>query len=97
VWNLLPTEHDAAWRPPAGVSQRSVRFLDRRADGELVAVSHWNKFLKGGLVRFLLANPHAGPEDLAAWDHPSGYRLDPSLTHTRDDITVLAMVQETQG
>jgi len=97
VWNLLPAEHDAAWRPPAGVSQRSVRFLDRRADGELVAVSHWNKFLKGGLVRFLLANPHAGPEDLAAWDHPSGYRLDPSLTHTRDDITVLAMVQETRG
>ena len=67
------------------------------ADGELVAVSHWNKFLKGGLVRFLLANPHAGPEDLAAWDHPSGYRLDPSLTEAHDGVTVMAMVQETQG
>ncbi len=93
MWNLLPTEHAAAWRPPAGVTQCSVRFLERRADGELVAVSHWNKFLKGGLVRFLLANPHAGADELAAWDHPAGYRLDPSLTEARDGITVLAMVQ----
>lgn len=93
VWNLLPAEHAAAWRPPAGVTQCSVRFLERRADGELVAVSHWNKFLKGGLVRFLLANPHAGADELASWDHPAGYRLDPSLTQTRDGITVLAMVQ----
>ena len=76
VWNLLPVEHAAAWRPPAGVTQRSVRFLERR-DGELVAVSHWNKFLKGGLVRFLLANPHAGPDDLAAWDHPDGLPTGP--------------------
>ena len=93
MWNLLPAEHAAAWRPPADVTQCSVRFLERRADGELVAVSHWNKFLKGGLVRFLLANPHAGVDDLAAWNHPAGYRLDPSLTAARDGITVLAMVQ----
>jgi hypothetical protein len=49
--------------------------------------------LKGGLVRFLLMNPHAGPDELAAWDHPAGYRLDPSLTEGRDGVTVLAMVQ----
>jgi hypothetical protein len=49
--------------------------------------------LKGGLVRFLLANPQAGADELAVWDHPAGYRLDPSLTAACDGITVLAMVQ----
>lgn len=93
VWNLLPAEHAAAWRAPDGLAQWSVRFLERRADGELVAVSHRNKFLKGGLVRFLLANPDAGPDELAAWDHPAGYRLDPDLTDERDGVTILAMVQ----
>lgn len=93
VWNLLPAEHAAAWRPPAGLPQLSVRFLERRPDGSLAAVSHWNKFLKGALVRFLLAHPGAGPEELAGWDHPSGYRLDRSLDEVRGGLRILSLVQ----
>jgi len=93
VWNLLPAEHAAAWRAPAGLPQLSVRFLERRPDGSLTAVSHWNKFLKGALVRFLLAHPGAGPEELAGWDHPSGYRLDPSLDEVRGGLRILSLVQ----
>jgi uncharacterized protein len=93
VWNLLPHEHAAAWRPPEGVVQCSVRFLEPRPDGSLSAVSHWNKPLKGALVRFLLARPDARPADLSAWEHPSGHRYRPSLDEERDGITVLSFVR----
>ncbi len=83
-----------AWQPPERVTQYAVRFLERSADGSLTAVSHWNKFLKGALVRFLLAHPAAGPDDLAGWEHPAGFRYLPSLTEDRDGITLLQMVQE---
>ncbi len=94
VWNLLPNEHAAAWQAPEGVAQYTVRFLEPGPDGALTAVSHWNKFLKGALVRFLLAHPAAGPDDLAGWEHPAGFRYLPSLTEDRDGITLLSMVQE---
>lgn len=92
VWNLLPQEHAAASQPGPCV-QYSSRFLERRPDGGLAAVSHWNKFLKGALVRFLLAHPGAGPGDLAGWDHPAGYRFDPGRTEDVRGITVLTFVQ----
>ena len=93
VWNLLPAEHAAAWDAPAGLAQITVRFLEPRADGSLTAVSHWNKYLKGALVRYLLANPTAQAADLRTWKHPSGFCLDPSLTERDDDVTVLSMVK----
>lgn len=92
VWNLLPIEHAAAWRAPSGVSQYTVRFLERGPDGALRAVSHWNKFLKGALVRFLVAHPEASPRDLVAWTHPSGFRYRSSLDTEGDGITVLSFV-----
>jgi cytoplasmic iron level regulating protein YaaA (DUF328/UPF0246 family) len=73
VWDLLPAEHAAAWRPREVPVQRriTVRFLD--AQGR--TVSHWNKLLKGALVRQLLTERPDGPEDLVGWAHPSGYRV----------------------
>jgi uncharacterized protein len=92
VWNLLPIEHAAAWRPPPGVTQYAVRFLERGEDGSLRAVSHWNKFLKGALVRFLVAHPEASARDLVSWTHPSGFRYRSSLDTEGDGITVLSFV-----
>jgi uncharacterized protein len=95
VWNLLPKEHDAAWARD-GLRCRAVytvRFLERRADGSLTAVAHWNKFLKGALVRFLLEDPTADPGRLERWRHPSGYVFDPSRTEEADGATVLSFVQ----
>jgi cytoplasmic iron level regulating protein YaaA (DUF328/UPF0246 family) len=94
VWNLLPNEHDAAWSGAADLPVVSVRFLEPNRAGELVAVSHWNKFLKGALVRFLVEHPGAGPEDLSDWEHPSGYRLDPSRTSVESGRTVLHLVAD---
>jgi cytoplasmic iron level regulating protein YaaA (DUF328/UPF0246 family) len=94
VWNLLPNEHDSAWQPADGRTQIAVRFLERRADGSLVAVSHWNKLLKGALVRHLLEDPAADPDSLVAWEHPLGYRIDPSRTQVTGSITAVTFVQE---
>lgn len=96
VWNLLPGEHDAAWRPQ-DVPLRdhyTVRFLERGPDGSLRAVSHWNKLLKGALVRHLLEHPDHGPAELAQWEHPLGYRLAPELTDTAEGRTQLSFVQD---
>ena len=89
VWNLLPNEHAAAWSPVldgsagAPTTVVSVRFLDAVRRGgrtELVTVNHWNKLLKGALVRHVLATQMADPEGLVEFDHPLGYRFTPDLT-----------------
>jgi len=94
VWNLLPIEHNAAWTPPQQLRQVTVKFFERRQDGSLVAVSHWNKYLKGALVRHLLEHPESTPASLEHWQHPSGYLLNPALTEQHNAVTVLAFVQE---
>ena len=93
VWNLLPNEHAAAWRAPESMHQWSVRFLERGRHGALTTVSHRNKLLKGALVRFLLATPATGPGELARWEHPLGFRYDPSKDDERGGITTLSLVQ----
>lgn len=92
VWNLLPDEHAVAWRPglvaapgtrggPARVV--TVRFLeavDRGGRRELVTVSHWNKALKGAVVRAVLGGQLRDPVGLSGFEHPAGYRYDDELT-----------------
>lgn len=74
VWDLLPQEHSAAWDPTAVDAHLhiTVRFVNV----EGVTVSHWNKLLKGALVRHLVTNRLVEPEALVRFRHPSGYRLD---------------------
>jgi cytoplasmic iron level regulating protein YaaA (DUF328/UPF0246 family) len=93
IWNLLPNEHAAAWAPPAELEQWAVRFLDRKPDGSLTAVSHDNKSLKGALVRHVVAHPDTTPADLRAWKHPAGYRYAPKATERRDGLTVVSMIR----
>ena len=45
-------------------------------DAQGRTVSHWNKLLKGSLVRWLLTEQPAGPEALDSFRHPLGYRFD---------------------
>jgi cytoplasmic iron level regulating protein YaaA (DUF328/UPF0246 family) len=89
VWDLLPNEHAAAWRPEQAAPARrvTVRFLD----GNGRTVSHWNKLLKGALVRNLLTERPDGPEALAGWEHPSGYRVDAAASRLDDDPALLVL------
>jgi uncharacterized protein len=91
VWDLLPNEHAAALAggrsaaSPGGTAPRRivVRFLDEvERDGQrrLVTVSHWNKLLKGALVRHLLTTDADDTAALATFTHPQGYEYRPELT-----------------
>jgi cytoplasmic iron level regulating protein YaaA (DUF328/UPF0246 family) len=74
VWDLLPTEHAAAvdWSDASPTQRVTVRFVDARG----ATVSHWNKLLKGSLVRWLLIDRPSGPSAVADFRHPLGYGLD---------------------
>jgi cytoplasmic iron level regulating protein YaaA (DUF328/UPF0246 family) len=74
VWDLLPNEHAAAWDPAqVAVARRiTVRFVTAQD----TTVSHWNKLLKGSLVRHLATTGLTDPRGLVDFDHPAGYRLD---------------------
>ncbi len=74
VWDLLPNEYAAAvdWRALDPRVRVTVRFLD--ASGRVV--SHWNKLLKGSLVRWLAETGASDPERVEELRHPQGYRLD---------------------
>jgi cytoplasmic iron level regulating protein YaaA (DUF328/UPF0246 family) len=97
VWNLLPNEHAAAWsgsdRPAAELSVRFADDVVRGGRRQLVTVSHWNKLLKGALVRHVLATQLDEPGGLAAFEHPAGYRYEPSLDRRegrRWEVTLVA-------
>ncbi|HEY5155123.1 MAG TPA: peroxide stress protein YaaA [Acidimicrobiales bacterium] len=98
VWDLLANEHRAAWDPDltggpdAPRVVISVRFAEevRRGGGtgghrELVTVAHWNKLLKGALVRHVVATQLADVDGLAGFVHPLGYAYDAELTEASDD------------
>ena len=103
VWNLLPGEHAAAWKPAAvgtpdgPAAMFSVRFVDEgqpsRGSRTFTTVSHWNKLLKGALVRFVLATGADEPAALTRFTHPEGYVYDPTLTEETKGSTVLVMVR----
>ena len=92
VWDLLPGEHAAAWCPEQVAVRRrvTVRFVDRNGR----TVSHWNKLLKGALVRHLLTERPAGPEELVGWEHPSGYRVDEVASDLAADPAVLVLREQ---
>ncbi|QXC61682.1 peroxide stress protein YaaA [Aquihabitans sp. G128] len=88
VWDLLPNEHAAAidWSQLAPRTRVQVRFLDRQGK----VVSHWNKLLKGSIVRWLVETGTNDPAALAGFDHPQGYRLDGAAsTFARREVSLV--------
>ncbi len=105
TWNLLPGEHAAAWAVSRERRQVVVRFLDEVAarDGsvELKAVSHWNKLLKGALVRWLVERDDAGAADaheaLVEFRHPLGYVWRPDLDTRAGGSRTVNLVKSLAG
>lgn len=91
VWDLLPQEHSAAvdWSAIRPKLRVTVRFVDR-ADK---TVSHWNKLLKGSLVAWLAETGVTEPTDVADFEHPRGYVLDP-LASTVEGERVQLVLRE---
>ena len=83
VWDLLPNEHSAGWDPSIAGTRIRVSFLDdvvKNKKRTLVTVSHWNKLLKGSLVRFLVESQIDDPSGLKGFKHPEGYVYKPNLS-----------------
>ena len=105
VWNLLPKEHDSAWAPFGSAESTaktpgamfSVKFLDEgtpvKGERTFTTVNHWNKLLKGALVRYILETGADDPKALTTFRHPEGYKYDKRLTETTPNGTVLSMVR----
>jgi cytoplasmic iron level regulating protein YaaA (DUF328/UPF0246 family) len=91
VWDLLPGEHSAAldWSALAPRRRVTVRFLDR--DGKVVA--HWNKLLKGSLVRWMAETGATDPAALVDLEHPQGYRLDEAAITTAGPLVSVTLRQ----
>jgi cytoplasmic iron level regulating protein YaaA (DUF328/UPF0246 family) len=89
VWDLLPNEHAAAvdWRSLAPRRRITATFLD----GNGRTVSHWNKLLKGSIVRWLAETGATDPRALLDFEHPQGYRLDPAASQLDGPETVLVL------
>ena len=94
VWDLLANEHRAAWDPDltdgadaprAVISVRFAEEVRRGGRSDLVTVAHWNKLLKGALVRHLVATQLVEVDGLAEFVHPLGYTYDPELTEESVD------------
>ena len=92
VWDLLPIEHArmTTWAeggPTAPAQRITVRFVDRRG----ATVSHWNKLLKGALVRWVLTEQPASAGDLTGFDHPLGYRLDTAASELSGPLATVVL------
>ena len=89
VWDLLPNEHEAAmdWSATSPAQRVTVRFLD--AQGK--TVSHWNKLLKGSLVRWLLTEQPVGPEAIGGFRHPLGYHFDRRASNLDGDVAAVVL------
>ena len=92
VWDLLPGEHAAAWRP--GEVAIGRRFVVVFLDAQGRTVSHWNKLLKGALAGHLVRHGLDDPAVLESFEHPTGYRWDPASTVVDGNVTRL-VVRET--
>ena len=77
------------WTACAPACRVTVRFLD--LEGR--TVSHWNKLLKGSLVRWLLIEQPLGPEALAGFHHPLGYRFDPEASVLDGPVAAVVLRQ----
>ncbi len=100
LWNLLPKEHDNAWVCPTAATTRtmSVKFLDEQArtargQRQFTTVNHWNKLLKGALVKFILTTGADEADSLAEFTHPEGYVYDATLTELVNGRVIISMVR----
>ncbi|NLA34404.1 MAG: peroxide stress protein YaaA [Actinobacteria bacterium] len=101
VWDLLPNEHVAAWNPEPGSlrTRISVKFVDEATDPSTgqrkrSVVNHWNKLLKGALVRHVLETQLSDHDGLARFEHPLGYVYDPALTTEARGVTRVTLIAQ---
>lgn len=76
VWNLLPGAHATAWDDEETYARMFTVKFYREENGELKAVSHGVKELRGSLVHHIVIELPETLEDLGEWEAPGGYEVD---------------------
>ncbi|MFK7847161.1 MAG: YaaA family protein [Rhodothermales bacterium] len=95
VWNLLPKAHRDVWEDAHTYKQMvEVSFYDE-VNGEMKALTHGVKPLRGQLVNYLVREMVEDIEGVMEWEHPAGYKYDKSRSvFDEENKTVnLAMVK----
>jgi len=77
---------------PVGGLPPAAPDVERKGQRELVTVSHWNKLLKGALVRHVVDGQVDDPEALVDFEHPQGYVYRPDLTVQDGNTIDIALV-----
>lgn len=95
VWDLLPIEHAAAMDWAACTPRQRVTFRFLEDDGR--TVNHWNKLLKGAVVRWLLTERPTGAGDIAHFVHPLGYQYDAAASSPLGDPVVHLVLRRRGG
>lgn len=84
VWDFLPDQHRRVWDGSGEIRAcHQVKFVKRvirSGVAEWKTISHHSKALKGALIRHLLEKDADNPKALRDFEHPDGYRYDPSLS-----------------
>lgn len=98
VWDLLPIEHArmTSW-PVDGAEAPAQRITVRFVDVGGRTVSHWNKLLKGALVRWVLTSRPGTAADLVGFEHPLGYRLDVAASVLHGPVATVVLRQGMGG
>ena len=99
VWNFLPGVHEDAWKNEVTYEAMvKVKFFKRiRKSGELQAVTHGVKPLRGKLVNYIVKETIEDLEMLLEWKHPDGYRMDESLSSFDEDTRIPELVMVKRG
>jgi cytoplasmic iron level regulating protein YaaA (DUF328/UPF0246 family) len=91
VWDLLPIEHAAAMQWDACAPGQRVTFRFVEADGR--TVNHWNKLLKGAVVRWILEDRPADAGAIRDFVHPLGYQFEADASSPLDESEVALVLR----
>ena len=92
VWNLLPKAHREMWDDERTYAKIvDVNFYDE-VDGELKALTHGVKPLRGQLVNYLVREMVENIEGVMEWEHPAGYVYDESRSEFDEENKSVTLV-----
>jgi len=97
VWNLLPGIHEDSWNDEHTYAAMVVVKFMRKKGGELSAVTHGVKPLRGKLVNFIVRETVEDLEPLLEWKHPDGYVYDEKLSTWNEDTRTHELVMVRKG
>lgn len=97
VWNLLPEDYEIAWDDEHTYEAMvKIEFM-RKVKGELKPISQDIKPLRGKIVNFIVQETLEDLELFLEWRHPSGYKVDQSLSSYDEETKTHSLTMVKRG